>query len=156
MMPMFPGPRKLAFGAACAACDVFVHMPFFYMPMFYSLAEVSHRGQASTMLANATSGLEKYKNNFVADNMMSAGLFLPVQTFNFYYNKPALRVPFIVVAGAVWMLILSAVRGPESHEQPSLHVHVPEQEGLVTSHMVAASPDQHKKNNDPENPGVTR
>ena len=71
--------KDVAFGVGCMSCDVFAHMPFVYMPTFYSLAQVTYRGdEGKPVLTNIQDGLAKWRSNLMEDFLMSAAIFAPV------------------------------------------------------------------------------
>ena len=95
--------------------DSLIHIPFFYLPTFYSVREVfyKYKRDNSSFYQLISSGLATWKNNLVQDFTMQATIFIPVQFYNFRYNPPHLRIPFIAAAGVVWVAVLSVVRGKE-------------------------------------------
>lgn len=90
--------------------DSCMHLPLIYLPSFYVSKEVFAN---SLSLKTIKRGLTTWENNLVKDCSLQAAIFIPIQGFNFYWNPKHLRVPFIVAAGFIWMIVLSVVRGGE-------------------------------------------
>ena len=113
---LFPGllleRRTLSSVAAATVVDNFVHIPFVYLPLFYATREMAF--SSPTPFESAR---RNWQTNFWEDITYQAGLFVPAQTVNFFFNPPYLRVPFIVATGLLWVAILSHLRG--EHEDPS-------------------------------------
>ncbi|KAJ8600898.1 hypothetical protein CTAYLR_007000 [Chrysophaeum taylorii] len=93
--------------AAVTLVDNLGHIPFVYLPVFYTVREVAH-GNYGEFLSVA---LGSWRHNFAEDVGLQAAIFVPAQVFNFAVNPPHLRVPFLVGVGVVWVSLLSHFRG---------------------------------------------
>uniref|UniRef100_A0A7S2D3H0 Peroxisomal membrane protein MPV17 n=1 Tax=Octactis speculum TaxID=3111310 RepID=A0A7S2D3H0_9STRA len=109
----------------CVMADSLLHMPFIYMPLFYIIREAAP-GEG-TLTDQTCNGLKSWRENLVEDTMYQVSIFVPVQMWNFAYNPPHWRVPFVLSAGIVWLSLLSTIRGPQpsqsispdEHERPA-------------------------------------
>lgn len=103
------GRRAPASVVAATGVDVFVHMPFFYLPTFYTIRELAFRPDTpSKVLANAWA---HYREGFGSDARTSLVIFGPIQLLNFGFSPTHLRVPVLLASGLLWTAILSTRRG---------------------------------------------
>lgn len=94
--------------ARCVLLDTCVHMPFVYQPLFYWSKTAFFEG--GTLLESASSADEIWCENRWEDFLLNAPIFSILQTYNFYFNPPHLRVPFQCATGCIWLCILSKYR----------------------------------------------
>lgn len=97
--------------------DTLVHMPFMYLPTFYTCRELAHSPSAGLAAAIAN-GMRSYSANFLDDLKLQCAIFVPVQLFNFGFSPAHLRVPTVVAAGVVWISALSLARGRKPDDDP--------------------------------------
>jgi len=90
--------------------DCCVHVPFLYLPVFYSLRAWALHPELSTRAA-LECGFRSYQENVWSDALLQASIFIPLQYANFRYSPPAMRVPVLVGAGAMWASLLSYLHG---------------------------------------------
>ena len=92
-----------------ASFDVFVHMPFLYLPVFYTMREVAyHPGSPDVVLTDA---FAHYRTGIRSDFATSLAIFGPVQLVNFGVSPAHLRVPILLTVGLLWTTILSVRHG---------------------------------------------
>jgi len=95
------------------ALDNFVHYTFIYFPVFYAFKELIQGGQvkASEDKSNTlTRAMEKYRGNFVKDNLAMWGLWIPFDLI--IYAVPIwMRLPLNHAVSLAWTMILSNMRG---------------------------------------------
>ena len=103
---------RLRRAAAMTFLDSCVHLPFVYLPLFYCARE-AFTNEASAWKESIKKGVNTWRTNLLHDCTLQAAIFVPIQGFNFYFNPAHLRVPFIVAAGYIWMIVLSVCRGEE-------------------------------------------
>ena len=102
--------------AKCVFADNFVHIPFFYMPIFYFIREfaaddgdlVDHASRATVIwreniFVDTTRQVRFEINSFLGDICIDtywfhdqACIFVPVQTWNFAMNPPHWRVLYLL------------------------------------------------------------
>eukprot|EP00617_Octactis_speculum_P020314 CAMPEP_0185744612 /NCGR_PEP_ID=MMETSP1174-20130828/2770_1 /TAXON_ID=35687 /ORGANISM="Dictyocha speculum, Strain CCMP1381" /LENGTH=147 /DNA_ID=CAMNT_0028418115 /DNA_START=94 /DNA_END=534 /DNA_ORIENTATION=- len=79
------GPQWTAV-AKCVFADNFVHIPFFYMPIFYFIREFATGEGTVVDCASRSNAL--WRENVLVDTARQACIFVPVQTWNFAMNPP--------------------------------------------------------------------
>lgn len=95
--------------------DNFVHYTFLYFPVFYTFKEMIQgegAGQARGPIEILQTAMEKYKKNFLADNMAIWSLWIPMDMI--IYAVPIwMRLPLNHGVSLLWTMILSYMRGGE-------------------------------------------
>lgn len=92
-----------------ALFDGFIHVPVLFYPQFYFFKEVvsSADWRAHSLREHFFAGLEKYKANYYADIMASAGVFVPLGLLNFRFvrlHRPSLTwSPYSLYPGVRWI-----------------------------------------------------
>jgi hypothetical protein len=120
LLPRLDTPQRTRADALWAGFgDWGFHMPFAYLPVFYSMRALAFEREKSPIEA-VSKGLADYRKNFVSDATTSAMIFGPVQTANFMFSPPHLRVPVVVFAGLTWTTILSIRRGDATKDTQQL------------------------------------
>ena len=85
--------------------------------VFYVYNEGVHAGpDGRDVRTGMETGLDMWKTNIVEDAKVAACFWLPVQTFNFKFVPLHLRIPYLGVAGLVWVGMISALRGGGAEE----------------------------------------
>ncbi|KAJ1478894.1 hypothetical protein T484DRAFT_1960099 [Baffinella frigidus] len=109
------GPGMLS--AAKQVCfDVFVHLPFMYFPVFYSVKE-SVQGSSWNPVDWVKDGCTKYYNNFAKDFQVMFTLWAPADVVLF--SLPMwLRMPGRHMVSFGWTAYLSFLRGGAQVEAP--------------------------------------
>lgn len=111
------GPKRLAVGMSLF--DIFIHLPFSFFPQFYFFRACTFRDprpQApEEFLECARSGLQTWEENFVADVKTLVYIFTPVDLAMFSLPMH-MRVPFLSVAGLIFPVVLSRMRGERESE----------------------------------------
>ena len=101
--------------AGCAvAFDQLVHIPFMYLPIFYSIREFAYGAGMDKSCIEG--GLAAWRNNIWEDMTAQWALFVPVQTMNFVLVPPRYRTPLIIGVGFFWVMGLSFFRGDKEKE----------------------------------------
>jgi len=131
LVPAINAPNPtFATALKAGAWDWAVHMPFFYLPVFYCVREVATKPELG---ADAIpSGIACWRENILVDSVKRGGrvqktfvleprrrstmIFGPVQTLNFWLMPTHLRVPTVVTAAIVWTSLLSMSRGDRSKQ----------------------------------------
>lgn len=89
--------------------DVFVHLPFMYLPSFYVVKECV-QGESWNPLELVYGGLRKYYNNFMSDTSKIVAVWLPADILCF--SIPIyLRLPVRHALSLIWTSYLSFIRG---------------------------------------------
>mmetsp|Transcript_113130 Transcript_113130/g.365476 ORF Transcript_113130/g.365476 Transcript_113130/m.365476 type:complete len:202 (-) Transcript_113130:117-722(-) len=107
----FPGTGALT-TAACVVADQLVHSPCMYWPTFYICQEsiTSSRLDVETVC----SALRSYSHNMVEDVTSCWAIWIPAQAVNFSVVPVHWRAPFVALVSALWVCIVSAMRGSKS------------------------------------------
>lgn len=79
-------------------------VPFIYYPVFFTLT-------AAIQGLSASDGLKRAKNIFIPLMKRNLLFWVPIQFIQFRWIEESLQVPFVIVAGLVWTVILSVVAG---------------------------------------------
>jgi hypothetical protein len=91
--------------------DNFIHYTFIYFPVFYAFKTMVQTGTESDENI-VTKALQKYRTNFVSDNLSIWSLWVPGDLL--VYACPLwMRLPLNHAISAVWTIILSHMRGGE-------------------------------------------
>ena len=114
-LPGLVAARTLPAAAGAAFLDAGVHMPFLYLPVFYTLREFALKPEL-TLGGSVRAGMRFYREHVWTDAPLQFCIIYPTQLLNFKLNPPHLRVPTAVLAGAVWVSCLSFLRGNRSRE----------------------------------------
>eukprot|EP00927_Polykrikos_kofoidii_P014595 TRINITY_DN1641_c0_g1_i2.p1 TRINITY_DN1641_c0_g1~~TRINITY_DN1641_c0_g1_i2.p1 ORF type:complete len:261 (-),score=35.10 TRINITY_DN1641_c0_g1_i2:49-831(-) len=111
-----PWAEKLKFRAGQidllkqTALDNFVHYTFIYFPVFYMFKESIQGESNKSFVDTVGSALNKYKSNFMQDNMAMWALWVPFDLI--IYAVPIwMRLPLNHGVSFVWTCILSWMRG---------------------------------------------
>lgn len=115
------------------AFDNFVHYTFIYFPVFYVFKESIQQGDGGSDSMRSpmdilTGGLQKYKSNFLGDNMAIWALWIPADII-IYAIPMWMRLPANHGISFVWTCILSFMRGGKIEETE-------EQEGQAKIELV--------------------
>ena len=97
--------------ATAVVLDNGVHIPFLYLPGFYCMREAAYSPPERPAAETIDAALQNYVANVKQDALMQAGVLVPVQIVNFAFMPPHMRVPLVVLGGAVWVSLLSFFRG---------------------------------------------
>lgn len=96
------------------AIDQGIHMPFLFLPVFYSLKEAL-QGDAAEQEAHGSSifrtAISKWRNNFAQDCLACWTIWVPAQLINFSFMPSHLRVPFVAMCSLAYTAVLSITRG---------------------------------------------
>lgn len=95
---------------SAAVLDNFVHIPVFYLPVFYTVQQVALHPERPPM-ENVREASRLHRENIFWDQVRNVTIMMPVQIANFKLNPPHLRVPTVLLAGVVWVVALSVTRG---------------------------------------------
>lgn len=110
MNPFIINPWAKAVFSACA--DGLINVPLNLYPQFYFVKELSQASDPEVSYQqHFANGLAKYSNNYKADILASAGVFIPLGALNFKFVPLAWRTPFCAVFGMIFPIILSYQRG---------------------------------------------
>ena len=110
-----PRPSGRLIPAGCAvAFDQLVHMPFMYLPIFYSIREFAYGAGMDQSCIKG--GLAAWRSNIWEDMTAQWALFVPVQTINFTLVPPHYRNPLLICVGFFWVMGLSFLRGDKEKE----------------------------------------
>jgi len=93
------GSRAVAFQVLG---DQGVYMPLMYLPIFYASKEMACAGQL--IWETAMTGVQRCKENLMADVQLSCCYWVPVQAMTFGIIPLALRVFFMSMAGLVFQV----------------------------------------------------
>lgn len=96
------GQREVA---AQLALDQFVFQPIVYFHCYYAISELV-RGSGSLVNAHAI-----WKENVFVDATRGACFWVPFQIMSYAFLPVYLRMPAMNVAGFIWLILLSSLRG---------------------------------------------
>ena len=108
----FPGllAGKFIPAMKSVAFDQMVHMPFFYLPTFYTIRAFAY-GDGPISSEHVWQGFTSWHNNLLEDTIAQCSVFVPLQCINFTFIPPHFRVPVVATAGFFWVMGLSFFRG---------------------------------------------
>jgi len=97
---------------SASAFDNFVHIPFLYLPLFYTIREaVNTYSEGTGPKSWAQGALSKYGQNFWPDNMVGWKLYIPAHFVTFGLLPVHLRVPWVCSVGCIYICTISFLRG---------------------------------------------
>lgn len=84
MLAWSPWPTRPWQKSVASACfDGLVHVPIVFYPQFYFVREVVTSGESRSLVEHFRVGLSKYSDNWRADVVASAAVFVPIGIANF-------------------------------------------------------------------------
>jgi len=108
-------------------------VPFLYYPVFFSLTTIVQG-------ASMKEGFERASSIFIPLMKRNLLFWVPIQFVQFRFIEESLQVPFVIVAGLIWTIILSVVAGSaKAPEQPVVVMAEEEEELKVEMAMAMES-----------------
>ena len=100
------------------AFDIFFHLPFMYLPVFYAMKE-SIQGDRSSIASFIRKGIQTYSMNFWADSKAIFYVWGPADIVVFGLVPMWLRLPVRNLVSFGWTSFLSFRRGKPTKEKPN-------------------------------------
>ncbi|GAB5366336.1 hypothetical protein AAMO2058_001135300 [Amorphochlora amoebiformis] len=91
--------------------DLGVHIPFVYMPAYYTLKEAILSHDDGPILDKIKAGLTKYRKNLSEDWAAALKIWIPADLINFGLMPMHMRLPFMAFVSFGWTCLLSFMRG---------------------------------------------
>ena len=93
--------------------DQCVHHPLMYFPVFYMTRELVVNSDSPDMKG----ALLKYKDNMKEDLLALWKIWVPATFVNFAFMPMWGRIPWVASTSLVWTMVLSAMRGGDTHRE---------------------------------------
>jgi len=97
------------------AVDTFVFQALIYFPVFYMIKGVMQGKE--TVVKGLKTGLGKYRENWIADNLAGCALWIPADVVIFACPM-YLRMPMEHCVSFGWTMFISAMRGAQEKPEP--------------------------------------
>mmetsp|Transcript_5285 Transcript_5285/g.9478 ORF Transcript_5285/g.9478 Transcript_5285/m.9478 type:complete len:189 (+) Transcript_5285:54-620(+) len=98
---LFGPGMELRVGIQKVLADLFLHVPFLYLPLYYMFEDTA------LGIGSPVTGLRRWKSE-LSDTMLAYCKIFPLfHLFNFTVTPPELRIGLIACVSFVWLVVLS-------------------------------------------------